>query len=59
MPPRVRRVYVDSSVVGGAFNKRIAEETRPFWDAVRRGEIVVIFSDVLDDEMQNVKCCFI
>ncbi len=53
MPQKIRRVYVDSSVVGGAFNKRIAEETRPFWDAVRRGEIIVILSDVLDDELKS------
>ncbi len=53
MSPKIKRVYVDSSAVGGAFNKRIAEETRPFWNAVRRGEIVVILSDVLDDELQN------
>jgi len=47
------RVYVDSSAVGGAFNKRIAQETRPFWDAVHRGEIIVILSDVLEKELQK------
>jgi len=47
------RVYVDSSAVGGAFNKRIAQETRPFWEAVQRGEIIVLLSDVLEKELQK------
>ena len=47
------RVYVDSSAIGGAFNKRTAQETRPFWDAVQRGEIIVILSDVLEKELQK------
>ena len=47
------RVYVDSSVVGGAFNKRVSQETRPFWDAVRRGEVIVIVSDILEKELQK------
>ena len=47
------RVYVDSSAVGGAFNKRTAKETKPFWDAVQNGDIVVIVSDVLEKELQS------
>ncbi len=53
MNKRIRRIYVDSSAVGGAFNKRLAEQTRPFWDAVQRGEIIVILSDILDDELRK------
>ena len=37
--------------MGGAFNKRLIEQTEPFWNAVERGEIVVILSDVLDEEV--------
>jgi len=47
------RVYVDSSEVGGAFNKRIAQETRPFWESVQRGEVIVILSDVLAKELRQ------
>ena len=50
---RKLRVYVDSSVIGGAFNTRIAEATKPFWDAFFRGEIVIIASDILADELRN------
>jgi predicted nucleic acid-binding protein len=44
---------VDSSAVGGKFNKRVAEQTKPFWDAVGRNEIVVIVSDMLEDEVED------
>ena len=53
MKKRVKRVYVDSSAVGGKFNTRIAKQSQPFWDAVNRGEIVVIISDMLEDEIEN------
>ena len=48
-------MYVDSSAVGGKFNTRIAKQTKPFWDAVDRGEIIVIVSDMLEDEVENQK----
>jgi predicted nucleic acid-binding protein len=50
---RKRRVYVDSSVLGGKFNKRLAKQTKPFWDAVERGEVIVILSDVLERELER------
>jgi len=50
---RKKRVYVDSSVVGGKFNTRLVEQTKPFWDAVERGEITIIVSDVLIDELKD------
>jgi hypothetical protein len=49
-----KRIYVDSSVIGivaDEDNRRL--HTQAFWDAVRRGEITVIVSDVLDDELEN------
>ena len=52
MSEKIRRVYVDGCAVGGAFNRRFADETRPFWDAVRNGKIIVIVSDVLEKELQ-------
>ena len=50
---RTVRVYVDSSVIGGAFNTRIAEATKPFWDTFFHGEIIIIASDVLEDELRK------
>lgn len=47
----IRRVYVDTSVVGGQFDQEFAWQTEPFWNAVRRGNVVVIVSDILRGEM--------
>ena len=55
MTKRTKRVYVDSSALGGKFNRRIAEQTRPFWDAVERGEFIIIVSSVLEDEVMDEK----
>lgn len=54
---RIKRIYVDSSVVGGAFNQKFLEQTAPFWHAVQAGEIVVIFSDVLQNEVDRAPKC--
>ena len=50
---KTRRIYVDGCAIGGAFNQRFAEQTRPFWDAVKGGEIIVILSDVLAGEIER------
>ena len=48
-----KRIYVDTSVVNGAFAQRFAQDTLPFWNAVRHGEIIIIASDLLADELEN------
>ena len=53
MEKKIKRVYVDSVALGGKFNKRLADQTKPFWDAVERGEIRVIVSDVLEYELEK------
>ena len=50
MTKRIPRIYVDSTAVGGKFNKRFAEQTKTFWDAFTRGEFIVIISDILEQE---------
>jgi len=50
----MKRVYVDSSAVGGKFNTRLAKQTQSFWDAVDRGEIVIIVSDMLEQEVADL-----
>ncbi len=49
---RIKRVYVDGCAVGGLFNQ-YAEQTRPFWSAVRRGEMTIIVSDILEGEIER------
>ena len=52
---KVKQVYVDSSVIGGKFNTRLAKQTKPFWDAVEKGEMIVIVSDMLEQEVIDEK----
>ncbi len=48
----IRRVYVDGCAVGGLFNQ-YAEQTRPFWNAVREDKISIVVSDVLQYEVER------
>ena len=48
------RVYVDSSVVSGMFDKNDhPERVKPFWDAVFDGKIRMVMSNVLVDEIED------
>ncbi len=47
------RVYIDTSVVGGTFDKEFDWQTQPLWDAVQRGEIVLVVSDLLRSEVEQ------
>jgi predicted nucleic acid-binding protein len=62
MHTKEKRVYVDTSVVYGAPAQDFSQDTRRFWEAVRRGEIVIIVSDVLEEELKrspaNVRMLF-
>ena len=53
----IRRVYVDASAIGGAFNQKFSEQTKPFWTAVQNGEIIIITSDVLQNEVDRAPDC--
>ena len=53
MERKVKRVYVDTTVVYGAPAKEYSEDSRKFWQAVRNGEIIIIASDVLADEIKR------
>ena len=56
MRERTERVYVDNSVVSGMFDAHLPErvkQTGLFWQAVLNGEIRIIVSDVLEDEVEN------
>ena len=54
MENRIKRVYVDSSVISGMFDSNDHPvKAQPFWDAVDRGEIRVVLSDVLVGELEK------
>ena len=48
------RVYVESSVVSGMFDANDhPERVKPFWNAVFNGQIRVVLSDVLENEVND------
>ena len=46
-----KRIYIDTSVVGGQFDKEFSADTCPFFEAVANGEIIIIVSDLLEAEL--------
>jgi len=44
---------VDTTVVYGAPSKEFSQDSKRFWDAFRKGEFVIIVSDVLDEELED------
>jgi len=54
MGEKIKRVYVDNSVVSGMFDTHMPERVkrmRLFWQAVIDGKTRIIASDVLDEEL--------
>lgn len=47
----IKRVYVDTSVFGGNFDEEFSSDTGPFFGRVRKGEIMIIVSDILEAEL--------
>jgi predicted nucleic acid-binding protein len=46
-----KRVYIDTSVVGGYFDEEFSADTTPFFDTIKSGGIIVIISDLLEAEL--------
>ena len=54
MEKKVKRVYVDNSVISGMFDANDhPKRAQPFWEAVKKGAIRIIVSDVLDGEVAD------
>jgi predicted nucleic acid-binding protein len=47
----IKRVYIDTSVVGGQFDKEFSADTAPFFDAVEKELFIIIISDLLEAEL--------
>lgn len=48
-----QRIYVDTSVFGGHFDKEFSEHTIPLFKRIRAGQFVLLFSTVTQDELEN------
>jgi len=46
-----KRVYIDTSVVGGYFDEEFSTDTIPFFDTVKTGGMTIIVSDLLEAEL--------
>ena len=47
----VKRIYIDTSVVGGQFDQEFSADTQPFFAAVMARKFVVVLSDLLEAEL--------
>ena len=45
------RIYVDTSVVGGFYDKEFDEATKALFKKVEKGEIILVVSELLDAEL--------
>lgn len=50
---RRQRIYIDTSIVGGFFDKEFEKETKLLFKRLEDREIVFVVSDVLFDELEN------
>lgn len=49
----IQRVYIDTSVVGEIYDIEFDIFTKMFFDKAFRGEIILIVSDLLEEELNN------
>src|SRR5680860_149076 len=47
-----QRIYLDTSVFGGFFDDEFKEFTKPLFDRIKRGEFTIIFSTMLEEELE-------
>ena len=47
----IKRIYVDTSVVGGYFDDEFSVDTISFFNSIAQGEIKIIISDILEAEL--------
>lgn len=47
------RLYFDTSVFGGVYDKEFQSETEQLFNMVRAGEITCVFSDLTEFELEN------
>jgi hypothetical protein len=48
-----QRIYIDTSIVGGFFDKEFAEETQALFKRLYAKEVIFVVSDLLQQELQN------
>ena len=49
----IRRIYIDTSVVGGFFDRVFSADTKALFDRLENKEIIFVISSVLEQELKN------
>jgi hypothetical protein len=49
----IPRIYIDTSIVGGFFDKEFATETKALFERLKHKEIVFVVSDLLRQELKG------
>ena len=47
----LKRIYIDTSVFGGYFDKEFEKETKPFFNKIFENRIKIIISEILELEL--------
>jgi len=47
----IKRVYIDTSVFGGYFDKEFSKETKPFFERILEKQIKILVSEILELEL--------
>jgi predicted nucleic acid-binding protein len=47
----IKRIYIDTSVFGGYFDKEFEKETQPFFERILKKQIKIIVSEILELEL--------
>lgn len=48
-----QRIYIDTSVFGGYFDKEFSEHTIPLFKSLFKDEFIILFSTLTQDELEN------
>ncbi len=48
-----QRIYIDTSVFGGYFDEEFSEHTIKLFDRIKKGEFILLYSEVTQDELEN------
>jgi predicted nucleic acid-binding protein len=51
--PSPLRIYADTSVFGGCFDAEFQEHSRRFFDLARRGHVLILISELVDQELER------
>src|ERR1035437_1819755 len=49
----LQRIYIDTSVVGGYFDVESSNDSKKFFERVRKREVIIIISSLLEDELMD------